>query len=450
MFRKNQEVFLSILELNMMGHGVAKCDGAVFFVQNALPGEKCRCRVIKCAKNYYVARVEEYVTQSPDRIEPPCGSWKRCGGCAFQNASYDLEKKTKRAYVAAEMKKAGFGDLAVLPVLSTGKTDHYRNKAQFPVAAGKAGPEAGFYAPRTHAVVPVRSCSIQNESFAPIVDAVLSFAATHGVIPYDEETGKGLLRHLYLRIGEKTGEIMLCLVLTEDAFPDEEEFCRMITSSFPAVKSIVFNVNDKATNVILGDRDRVVCGERKIRDTLCGRTFSLSPHAFYQVNRDAAELLYRTAFSMAGITADTTLVDLYCGVGTIGQCAAHPGQSLFGVEIVPEAVADAKENARQNGFKRASYFCGDAAALFSRIPAEARGNALLILDPPRKGVAPSLINEIGASSFKRVLYISCDPRTLARDMALFAALGFVPGPVQPVDLFPRTSHVECVTLITKR
>lgn len=449
MFHKNQEITLTILELNMMGYGVAKSDGAVFFVQDALPGEECLCRIIKCAKNYYVARVMERMSVSSDRIDPVCSHWKRCGGCVFHHLSYSLEADTKRRYVEACVRKADLNNVTVKPVLSTGLTVRYRNKGQYPVAEQDGDLVSGFYAIKTHKVIPLEDCMIQNAAFAPIIAAVLDFCREKKIPAYDEDKNCGLLRHIYLRTAEKTGEVMLCLVLTRDAFPAEKEFVSVITSAFTAVKSIVFNFNPDDTNVILGKSSRVVWGGEVITDELCGKRFSLSPHSFYQVNRAAAELLYKTAFDMAEITPDTVLLDLYCGVGTIGQCAAVNDQKIYGLEIVPDAIRNAIQNALQNGLHNADYFCGDASVLFDSIQESELSNALLILDPPRKGISADLIRKISASPVRRVLYISCNPQTLTRDLSLFRESGYVFDCLQPVDLFPRTAHVETVAFMTR-
>lgn len=449
MIKKNQELTLTILELNMLGYGVAKCDGAVFFVQDALPGETCLCRVIKCAKNYFVARVISRKNDSPHRVDPLCPCWRSCGGCSFRNASYELELLVKHQYVKNCLLKAGLDKIDVLPVLSAGKESRYRNKGQFPVAKLENGLISGFYANRTHRVIPIRDCIIQNSAFSAIIPTVLDFCEKYGVAPYCETDQSGLLRHIYLRIGEKTGEIMLCLVLKEDCFPREEDFCRLILQKHSSVTSIVFNFNPDDTNVILGKKERIVYGKETISDILCGKTFSLSPHSFYQVNRDGAELLYQTALNLAGITPDTAILDLYCGVGTIGQCMAEQGQKILGVEIVPEAVRNARQNAIRNGFISAEYYCGDAALLFDKLSAKESKDALLVLDPPRKGVSESLIHKIAGTNLNRILYISCNPQTLANDLALFYENGYSFDTIQPVDLFPRTSHVETVTLITR-
>ncbi len=449
MFKKNQEVELEILELNMMGHGVAKRDGAVFFVRDALPGEVCLCRIIKCAKNYYVAHVLERRSVSEYRIDPVCRVWRTCGGCVFQNASYELELLTKKRYVEECVKKAGLS-LQTNPVLSSRNICRYRNKGQYPVSQADSGIVAGFYAPRSHRVVSIDDCAIQNEAFSGILQTVISFCRDRGVKPYDEEAKDGLLRHVNLRIGEKTGQIMLCLVLTKDEFPGEGEFIDQITSRESKIASIVFNINPDDTNVILGNKERLVWGREAIDDVLCDKRFSLSSKSFYQVNRDGAELLYQTAFQMARVTPDTVLLDLYCGVGTIGQCAAQkPDQKIYGVEIIPQAIENAKFNASQNGLTQTRYICGDASALFDKIKEGDWKSALLILDPPRKGLSADVIGKVIASPVEKILYISCNPVTLTRDIALLEKGGFSAGFLQPVDLFPRTGHVEAVTLITR-
>lgn len=448
--KKNQILEVKIEDMNMMGFGVAKVDGAVIFVQNAVLGEKDRIKIIKCAKSYYVARIEECLSPSDFRVNDGCKFAKRCGGCVFQHISYDLEKNIKRNYVKNCLDKARLSDVSVLDVFSTGNTRFYRNKAQYPLTIDDKGKVvAGFYSPKTHTVCPVDRCLIQDARFSPIVSYVCSFLEEKKISIYSEELGQGLVRHVYLRVGSATGEIMLCLVLSENNFPNTEDFVAAVTKKFSDITSIVFNINPKQTNVILGDENVLLYGKEKICDILCENKLHLSPLAFYQVNRDGAELLYKTAFEMANLGEHDLLLDLYCGIGSI-SLSAGKNIPIIGVEIVKEAVEDANFNAKANNFNHAKFICGDAKDAFDLIRNFNAKNPLLIVDPPRKGLSSDLIYEIAKQNIQKVLYISCGPDTLGRDLSFFRELGFQFDSVQPVDMFPRTGHVETVVILSKR
>jgi len=308
---------------------------------------------------------------------------------------------------------------------------------------------AGFYSAKTHRVCQVSDCSIQDSTFSSIVEFVLSFMNGKGIPPYSEEEGTGLVRHVYLRRGRVTDQAMLCLVLTKDAFPYEIEFSREIKARFPSIKTLAFNINPNNTNVILGEEERLLFGNGRIDEVLLEKTFSLSFRSFFQVNRDGAELLYRTAFSAVDFNQHDVIVDLYCGIGTIGLTV--PAESdLLGVEIVPEAVRDAENNAQRNGRENADFICGDSAKCFQTVKEKQYKNPLVIVDPPRKGLSTDLILQFVQSEIGTILYISCNPETLARDLALFQKNGYAIADIQPVDLFPRTSHVESVVCLTRK
>lgn len=449
-FKKNQILDVDIEEVNMMGFGVAKEQGMVIFVQNAVTGERDRVKLIKCTKNYCVARVEEVLTPSDMRQDPPCPHYKRCGGCSFQHISYEYEKTIKRNWVRRCLNQSGLSHVEVREVLSVDKISRYRNKAQYPIARDCEGKiVAGFYSPKSHSVCPIEDCLIQEESFSSVCQFFCRFLQNHGIEPYCEETREGLVRHLYLRIGKKTGEMMVCVVLKSDYFPEEDLFVSELTRRFPTVKSVVFNINPEQTNVILGPTNRLVFGQDHISEILCERKLLLSASSFFQVNRDAAELLYNTAFKMVPLSEYDLIVDLYCGIGSIALCSGT-NAPIIGVEIVPQAIENAKRNAKINGIQNAIFLCGDASLAFESIDTSSAKNPLLILDPPRKGLSRELVDEICAKKLPSILYISCGPDTLARDLALFSQKGYHFDYVQPVDLFPRTSHVESVCLLSKK
>ena len=448
-YQKNQELIVDIIDVNLFGNGIAKSEGVVLFVQRAVPGDRVRVRIIKCAKNYYVARIEEIITPSPFRKASDCPHFGRCGGCTLRHLNYDLEKKVKENYIRSCLKKENLNSVKVLPIFASPTTEHYRNKALYPIGLDKEGAVfTGFYSHHSHNICPISTCKIQPDVFSKIATFVCTYLQNHNILPYSQVTHTGLVRHLYLR-SSATGKIMLCLVLKEDRFPEELHFADEVIKAFPQVCGIHFNTQPNTDNVILGDKTRLVRGTAHLRDTLCNRDFLLSPNSFYQVNHDAAQLLYQTAYNIANNIPFDLLVDLYCGVGTISLCA--PGNTpILGIEIVPEAVRDAVQNAQLNGRENATFLCSDAKNALSLLSEHKAKRPLILLDPPRKGLSESLIHEIANTPECRdVLYISCAPDTLCRDLARFQSLGFQIGDLQPVDLFPRTGHVETVVLMSR-
>ena len=353
--------------------------------------------------------------------------------------------------MAAAFAKASLKDVRVLPTLSAGKITGYRNKAQYPVAQTDEGLRAGFYATKTHRIIPADTCMIQHPGFAPIVEWICRFGTEHGWTAYEEETQTGLLRHLYLRIAEKTGELMVTLVINGKHLPKGEAFARALTEAFPSIVGVLVNRNEKNTNVVLGKDFETLWGREYVEDILCGLRFRIAPDAFYQVNRDGAELLYTLAAERAALTGNETLLDLYCGTGTIGLSMADRVGRLIGIEIVPASVACAKENAAHNGVENASFFCADAsdAETILRCTGGVTPD-VVVIDPPRKGSTRELVSCLSALGVKKVVYVSCDPDTLARDCAWFCEAGYTVGEVQPVDMFPRTGHVESVVCLERR
>ena len=453
--RKNEEITLRVTDLNNRGFGVGHLEsagspdnGITVFVGGAVTGDTVRAKVIKVAKEYLVARTEEVIEPSPHRVEDSCPA-AGCGGCVSRGITYAHELERKRDYVKAAFCKAGLPDVAVEEVRTTGKISRYRNKAEYPVCRDQNGKiRAGFYAAATHRVVPIADCDLQPEVFGKIVQFLCDSCNAHGVSIYDEKTGKGLLRHFYLRTAQ-SGEIMVCLVVNGKKLPGEETLFGELQKRFPQVVSLYLNENKENTNVILGKDYRLLGGEPCLTDTLCGLRFQISPGAFYQVNHDACELLYGVAKEKAGPTGAELLLDLYCGIGTIGLSMADCAKEVRGVEVVEEAVDCANENARANGIANASFTVGDAgdpSALLGQIDPE---KTVVVIDPPRKGTTPELIRAIAGAKVGKVVYVSCNPDTLARDCAIFREQGYAIGTVTPVDLFPRTGHVESVVLLSQ-
>lgn len=437
--KKNEIYTVEITDLNNLGNGVCRIEGKAVFVPRAVDGDRLKVKIIKDTKDYAVARIEEILTPSPYRTESGCAVSNRCGGCVYRQITYAHEVELKRNYVRSAFRKAGV-EVEVAPTLF-GAECGYRNKVQYPVGEGMT---VGFYAPRSHEIIPCGDCALQKPIFTPIIATLQNLLRKAGVKPYREEDASGLIRHLFLRCAT-SGEVMVTLVTTSKPFPKAREIAEQLRTAHPEVVSVVRNYNDVRSNVILGDRCETLSGADVLTDTLCGLTFNLSPLSFYQVNHDMAEVLYRKAAELAELRPGDRVADLFCGAGTIGLSVAamYPDIQLIGVEIIPEAVENAKENARQNGIANATFICGDANA------AELSGADVIFLDPPRKGCEESLVRQIAAIAPRRVVYISCNPDTLARDVARFAEVGYEPGVVYPVDLFPRTGHCEAVVRLTK-
>ena len=456
--KKNDTVELLIEDINNLGAGVSHLeDGRVVFIRGAVTGDKIKAKIIKVNTNFAVARLEEIISASDLReTECFCTASESCGGCVYRHITYEHEKEIKKNYVKHAFIKAGLPDVVINNVHSTNKTKAYRNKAQYPFAMTKNGVVAGFYASKTHNVVPAFDCALQPKIFGEILRDVCDFANENKLTVYNEETGKGLLRHLYMRIGEQTGQIMLCVVINGEKMPWESKFVEFFTEKYNCISSIQINTNVKNTNVVLGEKYRVIHGERYIEDILCGVRFRITPESFYQVNHDGAEILYGLAKEKAiyGDENKISLVDMYCGTGTIGLSMADVASEIVGVEIVEGAVECAKVNAKLNGFKNAKFYAGDAKdieSLFSSVEAQhgALNPDVVVLDPPRKGCTPEVIEFLSNRTINHIVYVSCDADTLARDCKMFSNLGYTIGEVDPVDMFPRTGHIENVVCLYK-
>lgn len=448
MLKKNDLAILNIEEINDLGYGVGRIDGMVTFVAGGVTGDSIEARLIKVNASYAVARIERVLVSSPLRSEPPCPVFRRCGGCSYLHVKETYEKEIKENHVRQAFLSQGLSP-RILPIRDDGRLLRYRNKAMFPVDSTLA---AGFFRAKSNEIVENHDCLLQPECFREILECVLAFAGKNGIAGYDREKKKGLLRHVYLRIGEKTGEIMACLVVNGASFPKEKEFCTELTSRFPAVKSILLSENRDPGSRILGDSFRLLWGKDSIEDVLCGVSLSIHPNSFYQVNRGGAELLYGEVIDRVRLCQPKKVLDLFCGIGSIGLAVAKAvgGISLTGYEIVPQAVENAKENAVRNGIRDASFFCGDLEQEIGSLDALLGTSDLVILDPPRKGIEPTLAEKLIASRVRHIVYVSCDCKTLARDAALLTKGGYSVGEVTPVNLFPRTGHVECVVLLSKK
>lgn len=447
MIIKNQEYTVHIIGMTNEGNGVGKIDGFTVFVPLTTVGDKVRVKIVKVCSNYCYARLEEILESSSDRIPIDCDAFSQCGGCVYRHISYESELRLKQQQVQDAFERIGGISTDYLPICGSEKISGYRNKSQYPLAVDIEGkPYAGFYAMRSHRIVPCERCLLLPDQFESIKRKILDFIAENDISIYDEKTGKGLIRHIYLRHAEKTGEIMVVLVCTRKRLPHADRLIEILSSD-PNIASIVVNVNEKNTNVILGESCFVLYGKEQICDVLCSNKINISPLSFYQVNRNQAEKLYEIAKDFAGLTGSEILVDLYCGAGTIGLSMAKQVKQLIGVEIIPQAIENAKENAAQNGISNAEFICADAAKATQMLLWRQLSPDVVVVDPPRKGCGESVVRDIVVMKPKKVVMISCNPATAARDCAMFQEQGYCCVKVQPVDLFPRTAHVECVCLL---
>ena len=452
--QKNQILTLRIERLSSDGSGVAhSADGEAVFVPGTAPGDEARVRIVKDCGRYAFGILDELLTPSPDRIPVDCPVAGPCGGCSLRHLDYAAELRAKQESVLDAFRRIGGLEVPVLDILPSPDVDRYRNKVQFPVGIDKNGvPCIGFYAGRTHRIVPCPDCKLQPSVLNEIGNALCAFFAQQVIRPYDEQSGKGLVRHIFLRRGAHSGQIMVCLVCTRAKLPHAEQLCTALRGQFPAISTILLNVNAKNTNVILGSENHILYGPGYIEDTLCGVPVRLGPLSFYQVNTLAAERLYGVAAQYAQLTPDDTLLDLYCGMGTIGLSMAEQCRELIGVEIVPEAIESAKANAARMGeavAAKSRFFCADAGQAATQLAAEGLHPDIVMLDPPRKGCDEATLSAVVRMAPRRVVYVSCNPATAARDAAWLEKNGYHTEKVQPVDLFPRTKHCETVVLLSK-
>lgn len=427
------------------GAGVARLDGMVVFVQGGIRGEACDVRLTHVGRSALWGRVEEVVNPSPARIFPRCLHYTKCGGCQFRHMNYAEELEAKRIRVEDALRRLGGAEIHVSAILGAEQVDRYRNKAQFPVAKG---PRIGFYRPRSHDVIDVDDCLLQGEAAARLRGAVKEWMAEYSIPAYNERTFTGLVRHVYVRTN-RAGRSLCCLLVNGRGVPREAELVRALRRAEPNLAGIVLGVNEKHNNVILGDSYRALWGEDFLSDTLCGLTFRLSVPSFYQVNPAQTEVLYGKALEFAGLTGTETVLDLYCGIGTISLVMARKAGMVWGAEVVPQAVDDAIANAQRNHIENARFLCADAGEAARYLGGEGVRPDVVCVDPPRKGLAEDVVDTIADMGPERVVYVSCDPGTLGRDVKRFAGRGYTLKKAVAVDMFPRTAHVETVVLLSK-
>ena len=442
---KNQEHTVTIEGYGEGGMGVARIDGRVVFVHGALRGEKCRVLILKTLKSVAFAKVLEVLEPSSERMESDCPYFPRCGGCTYRHIRYEEELRLKKQRVQDNLSRIGGSDVTVEEILGAQDTLRYRNKAQYPVSKDGA---VGFYRARTHEVIECEHCLLVRPEADAAAEALREYMQSCHVAGYDEKTGRGLIRHLYVR-SNAAGESLICVLVNGDKLPKEDRLVALLRDACPKCTGIVLGTNTKKGNVILGDRYRTLWGSDRLEDTLCGKTFKLSVPSFYQVNRAQAERLYAKTIEFADLTGQETVLDLYCGAGTITLALSDHAKKVLGAEIVPEAIDDARENAARNGVKNAEFFCGDASDVAKKLARENLRPDVITVDPPRKGLAADVVESIAEMQPQRVVYVSCDSATMARDVKRLADLGYTARRACAVDMFPRADHVETVVLLSK-
>ena len=444
---KENNIYTATVEgYSSEGLGIVRIDGAVVFVPQAIRGEEIDLKITKVMKTAAAGEILKVRKASAERAKPECPYFGKCGGCDFQHMSYTEELWAKRQRVQDAITRIGGIEIEVEEILGAKDPMHYRNKSQYPVGSDGA---IGFFQARTHKVVPIDRCLIQSEISDRTAKAVGDWMKRYKISAYDERTHKGLVRHIYVRVNKK-GESLCCVVVNGKQVPREPELAAYITAAAPKTVGVVLNTNTLRGNVILGDKYRTLWGQDFLMDTLCGLTFKLSVPSFYQVNRAQAEVLYGKALEFAGLTGEETVLDLYCGTGTITLCLAGRAKKAIGAEIVPPAIEDAWENAKRNQIENVEFFCGDASDIAAKLEKEGLRPDVITVDPPRKGLAPEVIASVAAMGPKRVVYVSCDPATLGRDLKIFAEFGYETRRAVAVDMFPGTRHVESVVLLEKK
>lgn len=445
--KKNDEITLEITDITHEGSGIGKYEGQAVFVPNTAVGDKIKAHILKVNKNYAFAKCNEIINTSKHRIDVDCGAFARCGGCTLRHINYKSECELKQNRVTQTMRRIGKAKFDSMSIICASRPDRYRNKAMYPISESR---EIGFYSHHSHRVVACGDCLLHPETFYIAGNIFTKFIKKNNISVYNEETNQGLVRHFYLREGKKTGETMVCVVINGNALPCSEQLVADLKEALGEnLKSVILNINTKKTNVVLGDKNICIYGQEYIYDILCGVKVRISPHSFYQVNHDMAEMLYKKAAEYAK-PAGKNILDLYCGAGTIGLSMAKDAKTVIGVEIVDAAVRDANINAKENGILNARFICGDASKAAQSLKQEKISADVVIVDPPRKGCEEALLHTV-ANDFtpERIVYVSCDVATLARDTAILENIGYKLLEYTPVDLFPRTAHVETVALFVK-
>lgn len=451
-WKKNDTHTLVIDGYTAQGEGVARVDGRAVFVPNTIMGEEWEVTLVKVNKNFAYGRGTNLITPSEHRTETGCYFSQKCGGCQYRHMDYKEELNAKYNHIQSVLTRIGGlsfeSALTLPPVLGAEETAFYRNKIQYPIAMGKRGTSIGFYRSRSHQIIDIDVCQLQPVLTAEVRIIVKDWMKEFSVTPYDEATNKGMMRHLYLRTNRKN-EVLVCLVATKKRLPAEEVLVERLEAQIPNLVGVVINVNREDTNVILGKKNIILWGNSYIEEGILGLNFKLSVASFFQVNVAQTEVLYSKVAEFANLKGEETVLDLYCGIGTISLFLANHVKKVIGAEIVDQAVVDARENAERNGITNAEFIVGEAAEVAQKLVSDKISLDVVVVDPPRKGLSPEIPEILAKLSPKKIIYVSCDPATLARDVKLFGTLGYSPTAVQGVDLFPRTRHVECVVCLER-
>ena len=445
---KNKEYVVEIIDNGFEGEGIAKINDFTIFVPNAIKGEKVKILIVKVLKSYGYGKIIDLLEKSIDRVESDCNTYKRCGGCSLRHIKYEKTLEMKQNAVQSLVDKFLKNKIEVQKTLGMENPYYYRNKAQYPVGKNSEGKaQIGVFANRTHEIIPIQECYIQNKKSQEVAKFVIEFINANNISVYNEKTRKGLVRHIVTKVGVKTNEIMCVLVINGKEIPKEKELVTEVTKKFPEVKTIVKNINTQNTNVVMGKENIVIYGSGYIKDQLGKYIFKISPHSFYQVNPIQAENLYNIGVQAANISKNDIVFDLYCGIGTISLFMAQYAKKVYGIEIVEQAIQDAKENAKINNIENAEFIAGDVEnVLDDLIKIKKVIPDVIMIDPPRKGMDNKSVENILNLKPKKLVYISCNPATLVRDLAKFEE-EYEVKTIKPVDMFPFTSHVECVSVL---
>ena len=446
--KKNEEYIVDIIDNGYQGEGIAKIDNYIIFIPYALKGEKVKVKILKVTSSHAYGKIIEIIVKSENRVQEDCSTYKKCGGCNLRHIDYAETLKIKKSNVESCLKKVNLKDIKINDCIGMKTPLYYRNKLQYPVGISENGnPVMGVFTERSHNIIETKECKIQNQECQTIANDIFKFITENNIDVYNEKDLKGTIRHIIIRIGIKTNEIMVILVTNEKKINKEKELIQYLTRKHKEIKTIVKNINNRNTNVILGKENEVLYGNGYIYDFLGDYKFKISPMSFYQVNPIQTEVLYNKAIEYANLTGTETIFDLYCGIGTIGLFASKHASKLYGIEIIEQAIQDAKENAEINNVKNAEFFAGDVEKLLPEfIKKQNIMPDVIFIDPPRKGLDETTIKTILSIKPKKLVYISCNPATLARDLSkLIEAYNI--KEITPVDMFPYTSHVECVTVL---
>ncbi len=445
---KNEKYVVDIIDNGFEGEGIAKIDGLTVFVPGSIKGEKCEILIVKVLASHAYGKIVNIIEKSENRKESDCATYKRCGGCSLRHMTYESTLKLKRQVVQNLVNKGLKKKVEVLETIGMENPYNYRNKAQYPVGLNSEGqPEVGVFAQRTHTIIPIQTCLIQTEISQKIAKTILNFVKEKNIQVYNEENQKGLLRHIVIKVGKYTNQVMCILVVNDSKFNQEQELVKLLCEKYPEIKTIVKNINNKNTNVILGKENINLYGNGYIEDKLGEYIFKISPMSFYQVNPVQAEILYTTAIDQANLDRNDILFDLYCGIGTIGIFASKYVNKVYGIEIVPQAIEDAKENAKINDVKNIEFICGDVEVAFDElINKEKIVPSAIIVDPPRKGLDNKTVENIAKIKPAKLVYISCNPATMVRDLTKLENIYNIKA-IQPVDMFPWTNGVESITIL---